>query len=116
VQKDQATVRSILERLVEAGLIQAHGIRKGRTYTLSPSVYRDLGQAAQYVRQAGFDPLQQEQMVLSYVDQHGRIRRQDVIELCRLGPDQARRLLQRLVKGGKLVLRGQKKGSHYERP
>jgi ATP-dependent DNA helicase RecG len=116
VQKDQAAVRSILERLVEAGLIQAHGIRKGRTYTLSPSVYRELGQAAQYVRQAGFDPLQQEQMVLSYVDQHGRIRRQDVIELCRLGPDQARRLLQRLVKGGKLVLRGQKKGSHYERP
>ncbi len=116
VQKDQAAVRSILERLVEAGLIQAHGIRKGRTYTLSPSVYRELGQAAQYVRQAGFDPLQQEQMVLSYVDQHGRIRRQDVIELCRLGPDQARRLLQRLVKGEKLVLRGQKKGSHYERP
>ena len=115
IQKDPAAVRSILERLVEAGLIAAHGIGKGRTYTLSPSVYRKLGQAAQYLRQAGFDPLQQEQMVLSYVEQHGRIRRQDVIDLCRLGPDQARRLLQRLVKGGKLILRGQKKGAYYER-
>jgi ATP-dependent DNA helicase RecG len=115
IQKDLVTVRAVLERLVETGLVQAHGVRKGRTYTLSPSVYRELGQAVQYVRQAGFDPLQQEQMVLSYVDQHGRIRRQDVIELCRLGPDQARRLLQRLVKSGKLVLRGQRKGAYYER-
>ena len=80
IQKDPAAVRSILERLVEAGLIAAHGIGKDRTYTLSPSVYRELGQAAQYVRQAGFDPLQQEQRVLSHVEQHGRIRRQDVID------------------------------------
>ena len=80
IQKDQTAARSVLERLVEAGLIQAHGVRKGRTYTLSPVVYRELGLPAHYVRQAGFDPLQQEQMVLPYVDEHGRIRRQDVID------------------------------------
>lgn len=115
-QKDLPAARSVTERLVESGLIQAHGVRKGRTYTLmSPAVYRDLGEAAHYVRQAGFDPLQQEQMVLSYVAQHGRIRRQDVVDLCRLGPDQTTRLLQRLVKEGKLVLRGQRKGAFYER-
>lgn len=115
IQKDLPAARSVTERLVESGLIQAHGVRKGRTYTLSPAVYRDLGEAAHYVRQAGFDPLQQEQMVLSYVVQHGRIRRQDVVDLCRLGPDQATRLLQRLVREGKLVLRGQRKGAFYER-
>ncbi len=114
-QKDLPAARFVTERLVESGLIQAHGVRKGRTYTLSPAVYRDLGEAAHYVRQAGFDPLQQEQMVLSYVDQNGRIRRQDVVDLCRLGPDQATRLLQRLVKESKLVLRGQRKGAFYER-
>ncbi len=115
IQKDLTSARSVTERLVESGLIQAHGVRKGRTYTLSPGLYRELGQAAHYVRQAGFDPLQQEQMVLSYVDQHGLIRRQDVVDLCRLGPNQATRLLQRLVKAGKLVLRGQRKGAFYER-
>jgi ATP-dependent DNA helicase RecG len=115
IQKDLTSARSVTERLVESGLIQAHGVRKGRTYTLSPAVYRELGQAAHYVRQAGFDPLQQEQMVLSYVAQNGRIRRQDVVDLCRLGPNQATRLLRRLVKAGKLVLRGQRKGAFYER-
>ena len=104
------------ERLVERGLVQAHGIKKGRTYTLSPAVYRTLGQAADYIRQAGFDPLQQEQMVLSYVERHGKIRRQDVTELCRLSPDQATRLLQRLVKAGQLLCAGTQKGAFYERP
>jgi len=40
--------------------------------------------------------IQHEQMVKSYVDQHGRIIRQEVIELCRLTPDQAYKLLKRL--------------------
>lgn len=115
IQKDQTAARSVIEQLVEAGLVQAHGVRKGRTYTLSPAVYRELGEASHYVRQAGFDSLQQEHMVLSYVGQHGRIRRQDVIELCRVSPDQAKRLLKRLVKAGKLLRRGQHKGTFYER-
>lgn len=115
IQRDPASARATMERLVERGLIQAHGIKKGRTYTLSPAVYRTLGQAADYIRQAGFDPLQQEQMVLAYVDQHGKIRRQDVTELCQLSPDQATRLLQRLVKAGRLLRTGTQKGAFYER-
>jgi len=67
IQRDETMARSVLERLVEAGLVQAQGIKKGRTYTLSPQVYRELGQSADYVRQAGFDSIQQEQMVNNYV-------------------------------------------------
>ncbi len=73
--------RSVLERLVEAGLVEARGVKKGRTYTLSPLVYRELGQSADYVRQAGFEPIQQEQMVLQYVRTHGRITRKEAVEL-----------------------------------
>jgi ATP-dependent DNA helicase RecG len=115
IQRDPSSARAAMERLVERGLVQAHGVKKGRTYTLSPAVYRTLGQAAAYVRQAGFDPLQQEQMVLAYVEQHGTIRRQDVIDLCRLGPDQATRLLRRLVEAGLLARSGVRKGAFYER-
>ncbi len=55
IQRNEAIARSVLERLVEAGLVEAHGVKKGRTYTLSPQVYRELGQSADYVRQAGFN-------------------------------------------------------------
>ncbi len=116
IQRDETMARSVLERLVEAGLVQAQGIKKGRTYTLSPQVYRELGQSADYVRQAGFDSIQQEQMVNNYVKNHGKITRQETMDLCRIGKDQATRLLRRLIDGNKLKLVGQGRGAYYEFP
>ena len=67
IQKNESVARAVLERLVEAGLIEGRGATRGRTYTLSAQVYQRLGQGADYIRQAGFGPIQQEQMVLQYV-------------------------------------------------
>ncbi|MCC3434409.1 MAG: ATPase [Oscillatoriales cyanobacterium] len=113
IQRDEAIARSVLERLVEAGLVEARGVKKGRTYTLSPLVYRELGQSADYVRQAGFEPIQQEQMVLQYVRTHGRITRKEAVELCRISEDQASRLLRKLTDANQLKLEGQGRASYY---
>ncbi len=115
IQKDEHTARSALERLVESGMVEAHGIRKGRTYTLSAEVYRELGQSVAYVRQAGFDAIQHEQMVIKYVSKHGKITRKDVVELCRISPRQASHLLARLVANGQLAKVGERKTTYYER-
>jgi len=115
IQKDGATARGVLERLVEAGLVKAHGVKKGRTYTLSPAVYRRLGQSEDYVRQAGFDRLQQEEMVKRYVQDHAQIRRRDVVSLCGLSPQQATRLLKDLCDRGLLEASGRGKGTRYAR-
>lgn len=114
-QKSEAATRTALEKLVEAGLIEAHGAGRGRTYTLSAAVYRARGDKAAYVRQAGFDRIQQEQMVLRYIEHHGSITRADVIELCRITPDQAYKLLNRLKKSGAIEQQGQRKGAIYVR-
>lgn len=115
IQKTGKDARAVLERLVEAGLVEARGERKGRAYHLSAATYRRLGEEAAYVRQRGFEPLQQEQMVLQYARTHGRITRRETAELCQIGPYQATRLLNRLVHKGVLVRRGQRKGTWYER-
>lgn len=107
--------RALLNGLVERGLLEARGETKGRTYHLAAAVYRSLGLPAQYVRTRGFDDLQQEQMVLTFVDKHGSINRGDVAELCQLGPTQASRLLRRLRDEGKLVLEGTRRGARYRR-
>jgi ATP-dependent DNA helicase RecG len=112
-QKTEQATRTALEKLVEAGLVEAHGAARGRTYTLSAKVYRCAGQKASYVRQAGFDPIQQEQMVLAYIDKHGSIKRAEAAELCRIGPFQATRFLKRLTDGGKIVPKGKGKGIVY---
>lgn len=114
VQRPAEAARVVLERLVEAGLVQTHGQARGRTYTLSPSVYRKLGQAAGYVRQVGFDALQQQELVKRYVREHGSIQRKDVVELCRLSDDQAKHLLTKMVSDGLLRLVGKGRGARYE--
>jgi len=114
-QKPEADTRATLHRLVEAGLVEEHGQRKGRTWHLSAAACRALGDKAAYVRQRGFEPLQQEQMVLQYVEKHGRITRREAAELCRISPDQAYRLLIRLTEDGRLARHGGKKGAWYER-
>jgi ATP-dependent DNA helicase RecG len=116
IQKSETEARAVLERLVESGLVEARGERKGRSYHLSAATYRRLGAQAAYVRQRGFEPLQQEQMVLQYVQVHGRITRRETAELCRISNRQATYLLQKLVQRGELRQRGRGRGVVYELP
>jgi ATP-dependent DNA helicase RecG len=113
LQKPEPDARAVLERLVEIGLVEARGERKGRTYHLSAATYRRLGLPSAYVRRRGFELIQQEQMVLQYVRAHGRITRREAAELCQISLDQAYRLLQGLVEKGVLIQHGKKKGSWY---
>lgn len=114
-QKPEADARSVLNRLVEMGLVEPRGERKGRTWHLSAATYRRLGEPAAYVRQRGFEPIQQEQMVVQYLAKYGRITRAQAADLCSLTPNQAYRLLKSLEKKGLIVSRGDKKGRYYER-
>lgn len=115
VQKPESQTRAALHCLVEAGLVEERGQKQGRTGHLSAATYRLLGDKAGYVRSRGFEPLQQEQMVLQYVEKHGRITRREAAELCRVVSHQARDLLARLCARGELVMRGRGKGAFYER-
>lgn len=113
IQREPTKARRTLESLIEAGLVQAHGSTRNRSYTLSAKVYRARDEQVAYTRQVGFSALQHEQMVLSYAQHHGRIQRSQVIELCHLSPDQAAKLLKRLKADGKLVQHGEKRGAFY---
>ncbi len=52
-------------------------------------------------------------MVLSYVRQHGRIRRAEAMELCRLSEGQVKNLLKRMNQTGLLILEGAGPAAHY---
>lgn len=108
--------RAVLNRLVEQGLLEARGEGKGRTYHLAAAVYRRLGEPTHYVRTRGFDAIQQEQMVLTYVEGNGSISRREAAELCQISPSQAGQLLRRLRDAGTLDLVGERRGSRYVLP
>ncbi len=113
-QRDDAHTRSTLENLVEAGLLERRGDRKGCTYLLSAGVYREIGQPEAYVRARGFEPLQMEQMILQFIKAHGQITRRQAVDLCRLSENQAGYLLKRLTERGDLELVGSGRGAHYK--
>lgn len=113
IQRDTTSAKRTLEALTEAGLVEAHGSTRGRSYTLSASLYQAVGDKAAYTRQAGFTPIQHEQMVLNYVQQHGQIKRAEVMELCRISTDQAAKLLIKLKDKGAIVQSGKNRGASY---
>ena len=114
-QKSEQVTRTFLEKLMEAGLVEAHGSGRGRMYTLSAKVYRHSGRKAAYIRQTGFDRIQQEQMVLKFIKTHGSIKRADAADLCQISPFQATRLLKRLAENDKIISKGKGKGTIYVR-
>jgi ATP-dependent DNA helicase RecG len=116
IQKRESDSRAVLERLMEAGLVTAHGTTKGRTYTLSSKVYQKLGKPDSYIRQAGFSAIQQEQMVTQFVSENGAITRSETASLCRITDSQASYLLRKLRDAGKLKMVGRKGGAHYTLP
>jgi len=115
-QKPEAETRAALHRLLEAGLIEERGHKRGLNWHLSAAAYRALGDKSAYVRQRGFEPLQQEQMVLQYIEKHGRITRREAADLCRISGPQAYRLLDRLEKRGHVAREGRRgRGVSYRK-
>lgn len=105
-----AKLRATLERLTEAGLIEAIGNNKGRTYILSAKMYHD---PVKYVRQTDIDQIRYKELIIKLAEKKKTISRKDVIELLHVNPPQAYRLLQKLVSEGQLILEGTTSAAKY---
>lgn len=116
IQRDPTSARRTLEALVEAGFVEAHGATRGRWYMLSATVYDTVADKAAYTRQIGFAPIQHEQMVLSFIRQHGQVKRAEVMALCRLSEGQAKDLLRRMRQAGLITLVGAGPAARYLLP
>lgn len=116
LQEAESVTRTTMARMVTEGLVEERGTGRGRRYHLSAAVFRALDARAAYVRIRRFDPIQQEQMVLSFVRAHGRIRRSEAADLCALSSEQASRLLRQMAGRGLLRMVGSRRGAAYTLP
>ena len=106
----ETKIRGTLERLIEAGIIEAVGSGRGRVYILDVKVYQN---PTQYVRQRGIDQLRYRELVVSLTKKQKSITRKDVIELLRVTPPQAYRILNKLVQEGILERKGITSAAEY---
>ncbi len=106
----EARVRAAVERMTEAGLLDAIGNTKGRSYILNQKIYQDK---VRYVRQTDIESIRYPELVKSLVEKKKVISRKDVTELLHITPPQAYRILQKLVEAGELQQTGSGRNTRY---
>lgn len=106
----ESKLRATLERLTEAGLIDAMGNGRGRTYILGAKAYKN---PIQHVRQTDIDAIRHKELILTLAQRKDFITRKDVIELLHISPSQAYRLLKKLTEDGTLSIAGTTSAAKY---
>ena len=107
--------KAVVEKLVEAGLVDASGNNKSRFYILSSKVYKKQDNIVGYVRQTGIDAVKYEAWIMELVQkQGGKITRDNVVELLNVTPPQAYRLLKKMSDKGRIKLVGNGRSAYYE--
>ena len=107
--------KAVVEKLVEAGLVDASGNNKARFYILSSKVYKEQDNIVGYVRQTGIDVVKYEAWIMELIQQQGgRVTRDNVVELLNVTPSQAYRLLKKMSDKGRIKLVGNGRAAHYE--
>lgn len=115
IQKTIEDTRSVVEWLIELGMVEGVGNGSARRYMLSSKVYSITNNKSGYTRQRGWDTLQEREMILSHLNQYNKITRSDVVELCRCTPNHASWLLRQLVKDQVIQLQGKGPGAYYQK-
>lgn len=107
--------KAVVEKMVEAGLVDASGNNKARFYILSSKVYKEQDNIVGYVRQTGIDAVKYEAWIMELIQkQGGKITRDNVVELLNVTPSQAYRLLKKMSDKGRIKLVGNGRSAYYE--
>jgi ATP-dependent DNA helicase RecG len=112
IQRAVGPTRAVLDRMVESGVLEVQLERREPVYYFSSATLSAMGRMD---LPAVADPRERERLILEHVEAHGRITRSQAADLCQIEAREARGVLERLVKRGELVVRGERRGSFYER-
>lgn len=99
----EVLVRTVLDKAIDSGLVEAYGAGKGRNYILSHTLFSDKSSHMGYVRQRDIDELRFEELILNLAQHHEFISRADVMNLLHVKDSKAYSLLKSLVSQGKLM-------------
>lgn len=104
-----------IEKLVEAGMVEARGTGTARTYILSSKVYSSRDNLYGYVRQTAQDAASEKDLVLKLAgEQKGTVSRQEIAELLQCTGQQAYRLLKEMEQAGILEKNGAGRSTRYK--
>lgn len=93
----ETAIKTILDSSIDHGLVEAYGNGRGRTYILSPKVYKTKEARIGYVRQVDIDKSRYSELIINLARTNEYIARADVVNLLHVDDDKAYKLLRKLV-------------------
>ena len=96
----EVIAKTVLDRAVENGLVEAYGAGRGRNYMISHALYQNKEKAIGYVRQRDIDEARYPEMIINMAKNHAFIARADVMNLLHVSDSKAYTLLKSLVDRG----------------
>lgn len=93
----ETIVKTVLEKSMESGLVEAYGNGRSRNYMLSHAVYADRRNTIGYVRQADIDETRYSELIIQLAKTNDYISRRDVVQLLHVSENKAYQLLRKLV-------------------
>ena len=93
----ETIVKTVLEKSMESGLVEAYGNGRSRNYMLSHTVYADRRNTIGYVRQADIDETRYSELIIQLAKTNDYISRSDVVQLLHVSENKAYQLLRKLV-------------------
>jgi ATP-dependent DNA helicase RecG len=93
----ETAIKTILDSSIDHGLVEAYGNGRGRTYILSPKVYKTKEARIGYVRQVDIDESRYSELIINLARTNEYIARADVVNLLHVDDDKAYKLLRKLV-------------------
>ena len=101
----ETIAKTVLEKSIETGLVEAYGSGRGRSYILSKRVYKEKGGFSNigYVRQVDIDETRYLELIKNLAQNNEFISRADVVQLLHVNENKAYWLLHKLVKDNVIV-------------
>ena len=98
----ETVVKVIVEKSVEAGLVEAYGNGINRCFLLSHALYHNKSQRVGYVLQKDIDKARYLELIKSLALENKYISKSDVVNLLHISDNQALYYIQKLIKNGEL--------------
>ena len=96
-------VKTVLDKSIENGLVEAYGGGRGRNYILSHNFFQDKSKSIGYVRQRDIDETRYAELILNMARSNEFISRADVMNLLHVKDSKAYGLLKKLAEEGYLI-------------
>ena len=99
----EVLVKTVLDKSIENGLVEAYGGGRGRNYILSHNLFQDKSKSIGYVRQRDIDETRYAELILNMARSNEFISRADVMNLLHVKDSKAYGLLKKLAEEGYLI-------------